>query len=569
MSKKTNICFSISLFLLSVSVQAQNNNPRAAYDTFKKQARQRYEDFRSKANKQYADFLAQTWKSFKVSAPVPKPIEKDVIPVKYDEELYRNHRRRPQLKEGEKEYEDDKDHGKHVVVVRHGRDGKAVINDDDGREADEKLKEEQDKKQKEEQNKKLKEEQKEEQKKEQDKREDDNRRIEIDEVITPPAPQPQPKPVSPIYEQEGSQESFPVTFFRLTCPVRLTAGQKTALKGVDERSVSAAWSRLSENGCDNAIRDLLELRLKYDLCDWSYLLLIDQVAQQFCGKNTNEAVLLMAYLYCQSGYKMRLASDGSHLYMLYASQHMIYNKRYFYIDGTSFYIYGDCNASSLHISDVSFPSETPLSLIVGKEQKLGVDMSVTRQLTSGQYPAVSITLSENKALMDFYSTYPTSKLGDNDVSRWALYANTPICRQTREQLYPALRRAIGGKTTLQQVSMILNWVQTAFVYEYDDKVWGGDRAFFPDETLYYPYCDCEDRSILFSRIVSDLLGLEVALLYYPGHLAAAVCFEENVNGDYLIIGGKKFVVTDPTYIGAPVGATMPGMDNKTAKAIVL
>ena len=95
------------------------------------------------------------------------------------------------------------------------------------------------------------------------------------------------------------------------------------------------------------------------------------------------------------------------------------------------------------------------------------------------------------------------------------------------------------------------------------------RTYFPDESLYYPYCDCEDRSILFSRLIRDLLGLPCVLVYYPGHLATAVCFSESVNGDYIIVNGKRFVVCDPTYIGASVGATMPNMDNSTAKVIIL
>ena len=117
--------------------------------------------------------------------------------------------------------------------------------------------------------------------------------------------------------------------------------------------------------------------------------------------------------------------------------------------------------------------------------------------------------------------------------------------------------------------MLLNWVQTGFVYEYDDKVWGHDRAFFAEETLYYPYCDCEDRSILFSRLIRDLLGLDVALIYYPGHLATAVCFDSDVSGDIMLINNRKFVVCDPTYIGAPVGAQMPGLEYEKAQAIVL
>lgn len=102
-----------------------------------------------------------------------------------------------------------------------------------------------------------------------------------------------------------------------------------------------------------------------------------------------------------------------------------------------------------------------------------------------------------------------------------------------------------------------------------DVVWGQDRAFFAEETLYYPYCDCEDRSILFSRLVRDLVGLDVALVYYPGHLATAVRFNEAVEGEGLIINGDKFIVCDPTYIGAPVGVQMPDLEYDKTQAIVL
>ena len=132
-----------------------------------------------------------------------------------------------------------------------------------------------------------------------------------------------------------------------------------------------------------------------------------------------------------------------------------------------------------------------------------------------------------------------------------------------------MKNFLEGKSKLEAVEILLNFVQTAFEYEYDNVVWGEDRAFFPEETLFYPYADCEDRSILFSRIVRDLLDLPVVLIYYPGHLATAVAFPNAEQGDYIVLEGKKFTICDPTYIGAPVGATMPGMDNQTAKAILL
>ena len=112
-----------------------------------------------------------------------------------------------------------------------------------------------------------------------------------------------------------------------------------------------------------------------------------------------------------------------------------------------------------------------------------------------------------------------------------MYANTPMDSESEQTLYPALRAAIKGLSEKEAVERLLNFVQTAFVYEYDDKVWGQDRAFFAEETLNYPYCDCEDRSILFSRLVRDLVGIDVALIYYPGHLATAVRFTETVKGD--------------------------------------
>jgi hypothetical protein len=116
---------------------------------------------------------------------------------------------------------------------------------------------------------------------------------------------------------------------------------------------------------------------------------------------------------------------------------------------------------------------------------------------------------------------------------------------------------------------MLHWTQTGFKYKLDEEVWGIDRPFFGEESLFYPYCDCEDRAILLSHLVRDLLGLDVILVYYPGHLAMATNFLDDVDGDYILLNNKKYVICDPTYIGASIGETMPNMDNKTATVIEL
>ena len=46
-------------------------------------------------------------------------------------------------------------------------------------------------------------------------------------------------------------------------------------------------------------------------------------------------------------------------------------------------------------------------------------------------------------------------------------------------------------------------------------------------------------------------------------------FNDEVFGDYLVYDQKKYIVCDPTYIGAPVGRTMPNMNNQEAQIIIL
>ena len=155
------------------------------------------------------------------------------------------------------------------------------------------------------------------------------------------------------------------------------------------------------------------------------------------------------------------------------------------------------------------------------------------------------------------------------MTRWASYANTPLDEKVKDELYPQLKKLLEGKSQLESVNSLLNWIQFGIPYEFDSTVWGRDRAFYAEETLYYSGCDCEDRSILLTRLVRDLLGLKCVLIYYPGHLAAGVHFDEEVEGDSFVLEDESYVVCDPTYIGADVGLQMPDLDYDAAKLILL
>ena len=178
-----------------------------------------------------------------------------------------------------------------------------------------------------------------------------------------------------------------------------------------------------------------------------------------------------------------------------------------------------------------------------------------------KYPDANISFAANKNLIDFYNTFPRTT--------WDIFSYTSLSSEAKEAIYPVLRKAIEGKNEATAANILINFVQTGFQYKTDQQQFGYERSLFGDETLFYPYSDCEDRSILYSILVRELLGLDVALVSYPGHLATAVCFKEGPYGDYFNVDGKKFTVCDPTYIGAHIGLTMPDMDNNKAELTIL
>lgn len=393
--------------------------------------------------------------------------------------------------------------------------------------------------------------------------------IVIEEVVKPAPVEPQPQPVEPIKEVPVEKVHYvDFTFFGTPGRVRFDLKNKVVLKGIKEDNIASALKVMSDNSYDNMILDCLTLRDSLHLCDWAYLQMLKALSDEIAGTGTNDAALLMAYLYMQSGYKMRMASDGTRLYMLYASKYYIYDQSPYLIDGT-LYFGVEPLPGKLSICQASFPKEKELSLAVDKEQMFAQAPSKAIQRTSTTYPDVSCSIEVNENLIAFYNTYPTSMYGDDFMTRWTMYANTPLSEHVKEQMYPMLKERIRGKSARDAVAVLLDFSQMAFPYGLDNEVWGHDRAFFAEETLFYPHSDCEDHAIFFSRLVRDLVGLNVVIVYYPSHLATAVHFPETVQGDYLELEGKRYVVCDPTYFGAPIGRTMRGMDNKQAKVILL
>lgn len=525
-----------------VSAQDDDEDPRESFKKARAQMQKDYDDFRKQALAEYSEFVRQAWKKFNAEPAVPAPKEEEIL---------------PQLAPGA-DQETASWFGKQMsklgsLFKSKNRKVPDVLQPKPEPQAQKKAEE--------------------------------KKPVEmtVQEVIKPEPVTPQPEPLAEVKEETFRQNNYmKFEVFGTECKVRIGENCRFKLKDVSSDVVADVIAEeFPKPQYDNMLYDCLQERKRHDFSDWAYYQMLLALTRKFYGEGTNEAVLAQAFLYSQSGYKMRLAHDDSHLYMLAATRHFIYNKLFFSMDGDWYFMLDGKQSEKLSICQASFPKESSLSLQISAAQRLAMNPSNERTLTSRKNPDFSFTIHSNKNYIDFLGTYPSSTVNNNFMTRWSMYANCPLDENIREQLYPQMKAKLQGKTELQQVQELLWWMHgnvdlegviqdaNCFLYRYDEDVWGVDRAFFGEETLFYPYCDCEDRSILLSHFVRDVVGLDVVLVYYPGHLAMAVHFDEPVEGDYVMCDGRKFVIVDPTYIGSRVGETMPMVANEPTTVILL
>lgn len=369
---------------------------------------------------------------------------------------------------------------------------------------------------------------------------------------TPQPVQPIPRPVS---EPEAA---YTFSYHSTPCKVHLRRDMAFTLPNVSENTVAEAWRILSASGYDLIADDCLNYREQLELNDWAYIGLTECLAESFLGEGTNETVLMQAYLLVQSGYKVRLARSGNKLVLMMPFTTDIYQYSYFLLDNEKYYVLdNNKEGGSYYVFNCKFSGEKTASLAIKNEPRFFDEPTPKKTFSSRRYPEANATVSTNRNLLAFYNSCPVT-------SDWAGYARASLSRKVKRSLYPSLKKQIAGKSEAEAANVLLNFVQTAFDYKTDQEQFSYERPLFGDEIFYYPYSDCEDRSILFSILVRDLLKLDVVLLNYPGHLATAVQFNDEVPGYYFLVNGKKYVLCDPTYIGAPVGDCMPQFVNSSA-----
>jgi len=323
---------------------------------------------------------------------------------------------------------------------------------------------------------------------------------------------------------------------------------------VNKDAISDYWSALSLTDYEDLLKQLAAQHRSLNLNDWAYASLVNKLAVKINNNRQNEAALLSWFLLAKSGYQARIAYSKTSVYLLIPSKHEMFDVPYFTFNGRRYYA-ADFNGKKqkpgkVYTYDGEYPDTVNLfdmqvsSVVASGDQTEQRDLSF--QFDGREY---NVTVSYDRGRLAFLSTYPQLNLN--------LYFTSGVYRVTATPLQKQLAEHMRGMTELQAVNFLLRFVQTALKYETDEEQFGEENYLFPEETLFYPYSDCEDRAVLFAWLVQSMLKLDVVGLDYPGHVAAAVNFSEEVTGASVNYQGKNYVVTDPTYINARAGMVMP------------
>jgi len=371
----------------------------------------------------------------------------------------------------------------------------------------------------------------------------------------PPREEPEPEP-EPIPAGTSVKVDFYGTGVRLTYDDAIRGAIRS---NIDNTIISDYWRKLGTSNYEPLLSQLQTQKSRLNLNDWGYALFINKAGQTIYPSSPNTSTLFTWFYLLKSGYTAKVGYGSGTVYLLLPAENTVFDVPFLSFEGERYYII-PFDGETPEVSDITtydgdYPG-TDKVMNFHIETSPVINTSLTRRTYRFKYLDENFTLpiTLNKNIVNFYSHYPQTDI--------PIYFEANLSERTAKEMLNGLKDMIEGKPETRAVNILLRFVQTGFNYQTDRAQFGTENYLFPEETLYYPACDCEDRAALFAYLVRSMLGLEVVGLDYPGHIATAVRFSRDVGRDYVTYNGKKYTVCDPTYIRAEYGMTMPSAKGK-------
>ena len=357
-----------------------------------------------------------------------------------------------------------------------------------------------------------------------------------------------------------------ITFWGLPLTYNYVSDLAVELDPLDQKAVANFWYVISNSDYENLLKQAKESRDKMNLNDWGYCLLLNEIGKKISKEDKNLTRLFVWFMLTKTGFETKIGYNENSVYLLLPSSNKIFGVSFIEIDGKRFYAVSFDEKEKIDFAINTYEGNYPkaddlIDLGIDKSPKIKSSI-VEKELKfsyDGQDYTIPVRYDQNAA--EFFRDYPQTNL---DV-----YFNAPLSPEATQSLTAGLKPILEGRSETEVANIILRFVQTAFQYKTDGDQFGREKSFFSDETLFYPYCDCEDRSIIFSYLIRQILDREVVGLDYPGHIATGVNFASTIKGDNIVVDNKVFTICDPTYINADLGMAMPQFKDVKPEVIVL
>lgn len=335
-----------------------------------------------------------------------------------------------------------------------------------------------------------------------------------------------------------------------------------SLESISQNDIIAFYQQyLQEEALIVSSHEIIQSGQALQLNGWGLIQLLMIVSENYFAK-INERVLFSWITLMRNGHEVKIGHDGIQIYLLAHFDRKIFNNSYVHINGTRYYIVPfpgqDFPDAGIQSFETNYPGETSILSLQFKTLPILTGSPYTRSL---EYCQKTIHIPLALSLVRFLYSYPSCEL--------SIYFNAPGSGPSLSAFDPFLLPLLNEKTEKEQVDLLLDFIQQSIPYQTDEEQFASEKYLFADETLYFPYADCEDRAILFVKLIERYTGLKAIGLDYPDHVSTGISFSKQIQGDYLIFEGIKYYICDPTYIGAKSGMAMEGMKSMNPTIIVI
>ena len=366
-------------------------------------------------------------------------------------------------------------------------------------------------------------------------------------------------------EEEKEYEGISVNFYQQELKFQYNKETRiNAKKPVNDKTIPKYWEEISCVNTKPMLEQIAEYSNQMALNDYGKLMLIKSIASEIQGDEESK-VLFSWYLITKMGYDVRVGYGPGFAVLMIPTDNMLFSRPFLTIYNQRYFIFNFEESqkrkfSQLYTYDKNHPSAKKyFNFAIPKLPVIGNYEAQKKLSFKYQGQKYSLNYNYNDELAKYFAFYPQTD--------YSVYFSAPVAPSTKASFGKAFKPILEGKSEQEALNIILRFVQTAFMYKTDDDNFGREKPLIPEETLYYKYSDCEDRSVLFSNLVEELLGLKVVGVKYEGHMATAVKTISKPKGDYIEYRGTKYLVCDPTYINANIGMSMPQHKNQKITVI--